>query len=125
VCRHHPARIDFCCFVFLSICPWGWRDCCRKYLLKKKKKKKKKNVTFLCLCLWGLASYALASNGQPVFNLMETLDPELHNLSTQLVRFSLVGHYHTKPMLQIPYSLCGAHLANPLLAAVPFSLEPR
>ena len=58
------------------------------------------------------------------FYLMET-DSELHDLSTLLTRFPLVGCYHTNPVLQISHGLCGAHLANPHFAAVAFSLEPR
>ena len=49
---------------------------------------------------------------------------ELQTLSTQLTRFPLAGNYHTNPVLQIPYGLCGAPQANPYFAAVPFSLEP-
>ena len=48
-------------------------------------------------------------------------DSELHNLSTQLARFPLVGHYHTNPMLQNPHGLCGAHLAKPCFATIPYS----
>ena len=51
-------------------------------------------------------------------------DSELHNLSTQLARFPLVGCYHTNPVIQIPHGLCGAYLANSHLAAITFSLEP-
>ena len=51
-------------------------------------------------------------------------DSELHNLSTQLARFPLLGYYHASTILQFPHNLCGAHLANPRFAAVPVSLEP-
>jgi hypothetical protein len=51
-------------------------------------------------------------------------DLELHNLSTQLAKFLLAGHYHDNPVLQSPYGLCGGHQANPRFAAIPFSLEP-
>jgi hypothetical protein len=53
------------------------------------------------------------------FYLLET-DSELHNLSTQLTRFPLAGHYHAIPMLQILQSLCGAHQANSQFAANAF-----
>ena len=51
-------------------------------------------------------------------------DSERYNLSNKLSRFPLVGRYHENPVLQIPHSLCGAHLANPHFTTVPFSLEP-
>ena len=39
---------------------------------------------------------------------------------------ALAGRCHASPMLQNPHSLCGAHLANPCFAAIPFlnSVEP-
>ena len=45
-------------------------------------------------------------------------------VSTQVSKFPLVGCYHTSTMLQIPHSVCGAHLANPCFAPIPISLEP-
>ena len=69
----------------------------------------------LCLCPSGLAGYGLAGNGQIVDS-----ESELHNLSTLLTRLPLVGHYHANSVLQIPHSLCGAHLVNPR-----FAFEPR
>ena len=81
-------------------------------------------LLLLCLSLvvwpamhWQAMVYLFLSHGDS--------DSELHNLSTQLTRFPLVGHYYVNPILQTPYSLCGAHLANPRFATVPFSLEPR
>ena len=65
---------------------------------------------------WAMADLFL-SPGDP--------DSELHNLSTQLTSFPLVSCYHTNLVLQIPHSLCGAPQANPHLATMPFSLEPR
>jgi hypothetical protein len=47
-------------------------------------------------------------------------DSELYNLSTQITRFPQTGHYHANPVLQIVHGLCGAHLANPRFAALPF-----
>ena len=51
-------------------------------------------------------------------------DSELHNLSTQLTKFPLVGGYHANPMLQSPHGLCGTHQANTCFATIPFALEP-
>ena len=65
-------------------------------------------------CWWAMANLFL-SHGDS--------DSELHNLFTQTARFPLEGHYNASPVLQILHSLCGAHLANPCFAAVPFSLE--
>jgi hypothetical protein len=54
----------------------------------------------------------------------EDSDSELHNLSTQLAMFPLEpGRYLANTMLQYSHGLCGAHLANPCFATVPFSLE--
>jgi hypothetical protein len=36
-----------------------------------------------------------------------------------------VGLYHAKTMLQIPHGPCGAHLANPHFATIPFAPAPR
>ena len=38
-------------------------------------------------------------------HLVETLTQWLRNLSTQLSKFPLVGHYHTSTMLQKSHSL--------------------
>jgi hypothetical protein len=58
------------------------------------------------------------------FYIVET-HSKLYSLSTQLVRFPLVDHYHVSPMLvlQVSHGLCGTYLAKTLFAAVPFSLE--
>ena len=50
-------------------------------------------------------------------------DSELHNPSTQLARLPLAFHYHANPVSQIPYGLCGAHLANLHFDTVLFPLE--
>jgi hypothetical protein len=66
----------------------------------------------------------LAMHWQAMANLFLSSgnsDSELHNFSTKLDRFPLAGHYHANPMLQVPHSLCGAHLANPCFAAISFS----
>jgi hypothetical protein len=84
-------------------------------------------------------SHACASNSQslqpgqpctagpcwPVFSL-EDSDLELHNLSTQLSRFPLVGHYPTTPSFKPPKTF-EMHLtqAHALLLYLSFSLEPR
>jgi hypothetical protein len=51
-------------------------------------------------------------------------DSVLHNLSTQLAKFLLMGHYHASPMFQNPHYLCGALQANTQFALA-FSLELR
>ena len=51
-------------------------------------------------------------------------DSELQNLSTQLSRFLLAGHYHANPMLLSSHSLCRAHQMNLRFLAVPISLQP-
>jgi hypothetical protein len=61
---------------------------------------------------------------QPALTSWRLSDSELQNLSTQLTKFPLACCYHASLMLQNPNGLCGAHLANPCFAAVPFSLEP-
>ena len=76
------------------------------------------------LCPSRLASHALADNGRPVLILWRLSNSYLQNLSTQLAKFPLVGHYHASPMLPNPHSFCGTCLANPRFATVPFSLEP-
>ena len=72
-------------------------------------------AAWLAMHWWAMANLFL-SHGDS--------DSELHNLSTQLTRFPLLGRYHASPMLQSPHGLCGEHQANPRFAAVPFSLEP-
>jgi hypothetical protein len=68
----------------------------------------------------GLASPALAGNCQPVF-----ISRRLWPRALELIKFLMEGHYHISTMLQIPHGFCGAHLANPCFAAVPFFLKPR
>jgi hypothetical protein len=72
----------------------------------------------LCLCHGGLASHTLAGNGQPVFILWRT-DSELHNVSTQLARFPLVGRYHISPMHKPPGPL-GCTSGEPTLCCLIF-----
>ena len=67
-----------------------------------------------CLCPGGLADLFLSHGGS---------DSELHNLSTQLARFPLAGHYHTNPMLPIPTAFV-VLIRQTRFAAAPFSLEP-
>ena len=69
------------------------------------------------LCPGGLAGLFL-SCGDPLVQ-------SSRNISTQLTRFPLVGRYHASPMLQVSHGLCGAPQANPCLATIRFSLEPR
>ena len=74
--------------------------------IKNKQTNKKRTGTFQCLCQqlsapvawpamhwWAMADLFL-SHGDS--------NTELHNLSTQLPRFLLVGHEYTSPVLQIP-----------------------
>jgi hypothetical protein len=91
------------------------------------KKKKTIEPAHLYVCASALAAW-LAMHWWAMADLFLWLgdsDSELHNLSTHTTRFPLVGGYHNNPVLQIPQGLCGAHLANPHFAVVPFSPEPK
>jgi hypothetical protein len=92
----------------------------------KKTNQTKKPGTFLHLCLqlsapWGWPAIHWQTKANLFLSRGDT-DSGLQNLSTQLARFPLVGHYHASPMLQISHGLCGAHEANSCFATVPFSL---
>jgi hypothetical protein len=57
--------------------------------------------------------------GQPV--LMDILDSEFQNLSSQLIKFPLTGHYHASPVRQIPMAF-GVHIRQTHALTVYLSL---
>ena len=67
-----------------------------------------------------LDGQALVGNGQPVLILWRLSDSELENLSTQLAKFLLVGHYHTSPTLQNSHGLLWYTSGKPTLCHCTF-----
>lgn len=84
-----------------TLCPSAWR-------------------ATLCPSPGGWPLPPLVGNGRPVLIPWRLSGLELRNISTQLSKFPLAGHYHAKSVLQILHSLCGAFQANACSAAIPF-----